>query len=180
MFSPLVMDSFTTSMNVSTVARTVTRSIPVFSAMAATISAFVIFLLSYGLLKLSVANRTAKILFFIKKPKFIFRGFARASGPSFQSSGTLSALICILHSGVPLRSCLKFLTILKRLNFQGPVSGFCLPIGGYSGSGLPFSRPIAGYPPLKNAAPFLQIPSRCFKQINLNSFLNPNRSLDFG
>ena len=41
------------------------------------------------------------------------------------------------------RSCLKFLTILKRLKFQGPVSGFCLPIGGYFGSGLPFSRQIA-------------------------------------
>ena len=42
------------------------------------------------------------------------------------------------------RSCLKFLTILKRLKFQGPGSGFCLPIGGYFGSGLRFSRQIAG------------------------------------
>ena len=42
-----------------------------------------------------------------------------------------------------LRSCLKFLAILKRLNFQEPVSGFCLPIGGYFGSFLRFSRPIA-------------------------------------
>ncbi len=45
--------------------------------------------------------------------------------------------------------------------FQEAGSGFCLPIGGYFGS---------GYPPLKNAAPFLEIPSRWPKQINLNSF----------
>ena len=43
-------------------------------------------------------------------------------------------------SGEKFRSCLKFLTILKRLNFQGPVSGFCLPIGGYFGSGLSAAR----------------------------------------
>ena len=42
-----------------------------------------------------------------------------------------------------LRSCLKFLAILKRLNFQGAVSGFCLPIGGYLGACLRFSRQIA-------------------------------------
>ena len=51
------------------------------------------------------------------------------------------------------------------MNFQEPVSGFCLSIGGYFGSGLPFSRH------LKNAAPSLKIPSRWPKQINLNSFL---------
>ena len=28
---------------------------------------------------------------------------------------------------------LKFLAILKRMDFQGAVSGFCLPIGGFSG-----------------------------------------------
>ncbi len=45
-----------------------------------------------------------------------------------------------LHLRVPsiLRSCLKFLAILKRLNFQGLVSGFCLPIGGYFGSFFAF------------------------------------------
>ena len=42
-----------------------------------------------------------------------------------------------------VRSCLKFLAILKRLNFQGAVSGFCLPIGCYFGAFLRFSRPIA-------------------------------------
>ena len=31
------------------------------------------------------------------------------------------------------RSGLKFPAILKRLDFQGPGSGFCLPIGDYSG-----------------------------------------------
>ena len=35
---------------------------------------------------------------------------------------------------VQLRSCLKFLAILKRLDFQGPGTGFCLPVEGYSGS----------------------------------------------
>ena len=43
-----------------------------------------------------------------------------------------------------LRSCLKFFTILKRMNLEGAVSGFCLPIGGYLGSCLRFSRQIAG------------------------------------
>ena len=38
------------------------------------------------------------------------------------------------------RSCLKFLAILKRLDFQGPGSGFCLPVGGYSGSRLSDAR----------------------------------------
>ncbi|MBO8433285.1 MAG: hypothetical protein IAB08_08365 [Bacteroidetes bacterium] len=50
------------------------------------------------------------------------------------------------------RRCLKFLAILKRLNFQGPVSGFCLPIGGYFGSCWRFSRPIAGLSFFENAA----------------------------
>ena len=30
------------------------------------------------------------------------------------------------------------------MDFEGAVSGFCLPIGGYSGSGLRFSHQIAG------------------------------------
>ena len=35
---------------------------------------------------------------------------------------------------------LKFLEILKRLDFQGPVSGFCLPVGGCFGSWLSEAR----------------------------------------
>ena len=38
------------------------------------------------------------------------------------------------------RSCLKFLAILKRLDFQGAGTGFCLPIGGYSGPWLSDAR----------------------------------------
>ena len=45
-----------------------------------------------------------------------------------------------LHDILFIRSCLKFLEILKRLDFQGAGSGFCLPIGGYSGSWLSEAR----------------------------------------
>ena len=96
-----------------------------------------------------------------------------------------------------LRSCLKFLAILKRLNFQEPVSGFCLPIEGYFGSFLRFSRPIAWLSSFEKRRKiprnFLPMPqTNKFKQLlsifhlramiffaKENRFI-PKRSLDFG
>ena len=61
--------------------------------------------------------------------------------PSFSLSAP--CILLTLTHRLRFRSCLKFFTILKRLDFQEPGSGFCLPIGGYFGSGLRFSRQIA-------------------------------------
>ena len=44
------------------------------------------------------------------------------------------------NSSISFRSCLKFLAILKRLDFQGAGSGFCLPVGVYSESWLSEAR----------------------------------------
>ena len=66
---------------------------------------------------------------------------------SFHTVLGVSSCYMLPHHGAlgwnKVRSCLKFLAILKRLDFQGAVSGFCLPIGGYFGSFLRFSRQIA-------------------------------------
>ena len=57
------------------------------------------------------------------------------------------------------------------MDFQGAVSGFCLPIGGYFGSGLRFSRQIAWLSSFEKRGAIPRNPSRWPKQINLNSFL---------
>ena len=81
-----------------------------------------------------------------------------------------------------LRSCLKFLAILKRLNFQGAVSGFCLPIGCYFGAFLRFSRPIAWLSSFEKRGKiprnFLPMPqTNKFKQLLKNEFRVASTSL---
>ena len=66
-----------------------------------------------------------------------------------------------------LRSCLKFLAILKRLNFQGAFSGFCLSIGGNFGSFLHFSRQIAGLSSFEKRG---KIPRNFLPMLQTNKF----------
>ena len=75
-------------------------------------------------------------------------GVAIAPAPrkAFAGRRTIHAPFCGI---MRFRSCLKFLTILKRLDFQGAGSGFRLPIGGYSGSWLSDARRWLGLGEIK-------------------------------
>ena len=57
------------------------------------------------------------------------------------------------------------------MDFQGAVSGFCLPIGGYFGSCLRFSRQIARLSSFEKRRAIPPNPLPMTKKINLNSFL---------
>ena len=57
------------------------------------------------------------------------------------------------------------------MDFQGAVSGFCLPIGGYFGSCLRFSRQIAWLSSFEKRRAIPPNPLPMTQKINLNSFL---------